>query len=87
MAQCRVFDGAKEEWTEYAECLENYFEVNDITNDTKRRAILLNVVGPAYCLIKMHVPPGVLTGSDIRPDCVQNEAALLPEALPYCEGV
>ena len=47
------FDTTQEEWGEYAEQLEHYFTANDITSEDKRRAILLNGVGPAtYRLIK-----------------------------------
>ena len=55
-----AFDETKEEWAEYTEHLENYFKANDITEDAKRRAILLNAVGPAtYRLIKTLALPGV----------------------------
>ena len=48
-----AFDGNQEEWVEYAERLENYFIANDLNDPAKRRAILLNGVGPStYRLIK-----------------------------------
>ena len=40
-----VFNPRKEDWTEYAERLSFYFAANGITNDTKKRAILLSCVG------------------------------------------
>ncbi len=39
------FDGDKEEWDEYTERLEEYFEASGITEDAKKRAILLTVCG------------------------------------------
>ena len=38
------FDRTREEWEDYAECLENYFIVNDIKDPVKQRAILLNSI-------------------------------------------
>ena len=53
------FDGLQEDWVEYAERLESYFVANDITDVAKRRAILLNAVGPTtYRLIKTLCLPG-----------------------------
>ena len=47
------FNGNQEEWVEYAERLDYYFTANDITDVAKRRATLLNGVGPStYRLIK-----------------------------------
>ena len=42
-----VFDTTQEEWIEYTERLENYFLANDITDAAKKKAILLNAVGPS----------------------------------------
>jgi len=54
-----AFDGNQEEWVEYAERLENYYIANDINDPAKRRAILLNGVGPStYRLIKTLCLPG-----------------------------
>ena len=54
-----VFDGNQEDWVEYAERLENYFIANDIEDEAKRRAILLNGVGAStYRLIKTLALPG-----------------------------
>ena len=53
------FDGSQEDWIEYAERLDSYFVANDITDVAKRRAILLNAVGPTtYRLIKTLSLPG-----------------------------
>ena len=48
-----VFNSTQEEWTEYIERLDSYFIANDLTDPAKKRAILVNVVGPrTYRLIK-----------------------------------
>ena len=48
-----VFDGSQEDWVEYVERLDSYFVANDITDPAKKRAILLNAVGPStYRLLK-----------------------------------
>lgn len=53
------FDGSQEDWIEYAERLDSYFVANDITDVAKKRAILLNAVGPTtYRLIKTLSLPG-----------------------------
>ena len=55
-----TFDGDQEEWVEYAERLDNYFIANDIDDNIKKRAILLNGVGPVtYRLIKTLALPGM----------------------------
>jgi len=54
-----AFDGNQEEWVEYTERLENYYIANDINDPAKRRAILLNGIGPTtYRLIKTLCLPG-----------------------------
>ena len=48
-----VFDSTQEEWEDYAERLDSYFLANDIGDPAKKRAILVNDVGPKmYRLIK-----------------------------------
>ena len=48
-----VFDSTQEEWEDYAERLDSYFLANDIGDPAKKRAILVNAVGPkTYRLIK-----------------------------------
>lgn len=57
-----AFDSDIEDWSEYVERLTHYFEANDITSGDKRRAILLNAVGPrTYRLIKTLVSPAKVT--------------------------
>ena len=57
-----AFDSDLEEWREYVERLSHYFEANDITSASKKRAILLNAVGPStYRIIKTLVSPAKVT--------------------------
>ena len=57
-----AFDPAVEEWMEYVERLSHYFEANDITSEGKKRAILLNAVGPStYRLTKTLASPARVT--------------------------
>ena len=42
-----AFDPDQEDWIEYVERLELYFLANSITDPVKKRAILLNAIGPA----------------------------------------
>ena len=52
------FDGSKEEWTQYVEHVNHFFEANDITDDGKKRAILLSVIGSSkYALLRNLVSP------------------------------
>ena len=47
-----------EDWTVYAERVGHYFTANDITDDSKKRAIFLSVCGPStYGLIRSLVAP------------------------------
>ena len=47
-----------EDWTVYAERVGHYFTANDITNDSKKRAIFLSMCGPStYGLIRSLVAP------------------------------
>jgi len=53
-----AFDPSVEEWSEYAERLVHYFVANDIEGAEKKRAILLNAVGPStYRLLKSLASP------------------------------
>ena len=48
----------KESWIEYTECLEQYFAANEITDNDKKRAVLLSVCGAkTYKLIRNLVNP------------------------------
>ena len=46
-----VFESAKEERVEYGERLDSYFLANDIADPVKKRAILVNAVGPKTSLV------------------------------------
>ena len=57
-----TFDPTLEDWLEYVERLTHYFVANDITYEDKKKAILLNAVGPStYRLIKTLVSPSKVT--------------------------
>ena len=48
-----AFDPSKEDWTTYEERLRYYFVANDVTDEAKKRSILLAACGaPAYKLIR-----------------------------------
>jgi len=52
------FSGDAEDWSAYAERLNQYFITNDITTGAKKRAILLSICGtPTYKLISSLVSP------------------------------
>ena len=40
------FDETQEEWKQYAERLDHFFAANGVTDETRKRAIFLSVVGP-----------------------------------------
>ena len=40
------FDKSKETWKSYIERLEFFFEANDVTENTRKRAVLLTICGP-----------------------------------------
>ena len=40
------FDDSKEEWIQYVERLDHFYEANGITENDKKRAILLTTIGP-----------------------------------------
>ena len=64
------FNGSHVDWIEYAERLDNYFVAHDIVDVAKKRAILLNAVGPTtYHVINApinvmphYTPPGHYRG-------------------------
>ena len=41
------FDVSKEEWSQYMECLTQFFLANGIDKAEKKRAMFLFVIGPA----------------------------------------
>ena len=56
--QVSTFDPETDDWTQYVERLNYYFVANGIDDATKRRAILLSVVGAStYRLIRNLVAP------------------------------
>lgn len=52
------FEEGREEWTQYAERLGHFLVANGITEDERKRAVLLSVIGPkAYKLLGSLVAP------------------------------
>ena len=41
------FDGNKDDWQQYVECLEHFFVANGIDGAEKKRAVFLSVIGPS----------------------------------------
>ena len=55
------FHEGKEEWSQYVERLDLYFKANDITNEDKKQATLLTVIGPSsYKLLRNLMSPAKL---------------------------
>ena len=53
-----AFDRGTDDWTNYCECLEQYFAAKDVEDEGKQRAILLSYCGaPTYRLICNLVVP------------------------------
>ena len=42
-----AFDSVSEDWTKYIECLQYYFDANDISDTAKQRGVLLSYCGPS----------------------------------------
>ena len=56
------FDQALENWKAYIERVEQYFVANEVTSDTKKKAILLSTCGPStYSTIRSLAAPNNLT--------------------------
>lgn len=52
------FEEDKEDWSQYVERLQHFFEANGVTEDAKKRSILLSVMGPSsYKLLRSLVSP------------------------------
>ena len=52
------FDGMKDDWLQYVERLEHFFMANGIDDASKKRAVLLTVVGAAtYKTLRNIVSP------------------------------
>ena len=66
-----AFDPSQEDWTSYAERLKHYFIANGVTDDEKKRAILISASGPAtYKLLRSLVGAARL-GTDSYEDLVK----------------
>ncbi|XP_071846052.1 uncharacterized protein [Apostichopus japonicus] len=52
------FHGNSDDWTQYIERLTHYFLANEITDEMKKRSILLTVIGPdSYKLLRNRISP------------------------------
>ena len=51
------FDPEREEWPVYVECLEFYLDANSITDESKKRSVLLSVIPSAYKLVRSLLAP------------------------------
>ena len=77
------FDPAQDEWCDYAERLLHYFTANSITDEDRRRAILLTVVGPAtYRLIKTLASPEKVADLSFKEIVAWTTAHYNPEPSP-----
>ena len=53
-----AFDADQESWTQYSERVDFFFQANEITDASKKRATLLAIIGPsAYKLLRSLVAP------------------------------
>ena len=58
LGKVEVFDAAEDNWEEYIERLVQFFVANEITDDVKKRAILLsNVGGRTYGIVRSLLSP------------------------------
>ena len=58
IGQPGAFEAAEETWTQYSERVNYFFQANGITNEAKRKATLLAIVGlSAYKLLRSLVSP------------------------------
>ena len=58
IGQPGAFDAAKESWTQFSEHVAYFFQANGITEQTKKKATLLAIIGPsAYKLLRSLVAP------------------------------
>ena len=78
-----AFDPAIEDWLEYVERLSHYFAANDIVSDDKKKAILLNAVGPStYRLIRTLASPSKVTDLSFEDIVDKARAHFCPKPSP-----
>ena len=69
IGQIGEFDCKREEWPQYAERLDHFLAANSITEEDKKRSILLTVIGPeTYKLLRSlshPAKPGEKTYADL----------------------
>lgn len=65
--QVNEYNENVESWTQYSERIAQYFLANDIADETKKRAILLTVIGPnTYGLLRNLLSPVKPTEKPMR---------------------
>ena len=57
IGKIQTFDENIENWTSYTECLEQYFEVNEISNEKRVPALLSLIGGKTYTLLRNLTTP------------------------------
>ena len=58
LGRIEEFDGSKEQWPLYVECLEHFFTANDIRDEGKKKAAFLSIVGAGtYKVLRNIVSP------------------------------
>jgi hypothetical protein len=57
IGKIETFDENIENWTSYTECLEQYFEVNEISNEKRVPALLSLIGGKTYTLLRNLTTP------------------------------
>ena len=84
------FEAAREDWTSYAERVEEYFAANDVESTEKRRAIFLSACGAqTYQLLKNLVPPEKPTESsfgeliELVKDHLQPKPSIIVERFTF----
>ena len=82
-----AFDPAIEDWLElgleYVERLSHYFAANDIVSEDKKKAILLNAVGPStYRLIRTLASPSKVTDLSFEDIVDKARAHFCPKPSP-----
>ena len=76
----------KESWVEYTDCLEQYFSANEITDNGKKRGVLLSVCGAkTYQLIRNLVNPRKPTDKSFAEleNLVKNHLNPRPSSIVY----
>ncbi|XP_077861637.1 uncharacterized protein LOC144342207 [Saccoglossus kowalevskii] len=80
------FNVADEEWSQYTERVTQYFIANEITDTTKRRAVLLSVCGAkTYSLMRSLVSPDKPSDKTYTELCELMQAYYHPKPSPIVQ--